>query len=212
MRRDDWHWDPRRFEWVSRSNVPVVVLAFALISWLLASNGIYVEPDYGIGVVFNPISYVLSMVLHFDWGHFESNVWWWLPVGTLFTLLTSNRHVLLVAVAAHLSTQIVSNGLFRFGAGLSVVVFAVLAASLVRSVGIAFQNYSMEALQNALAILLVPILAGVFLIVIVVGPSQVGHLEHFFGALFGAAIEAMYVLRRHGSEAVDADRSRRLPR
>lgn len=200
--------DPRRFGWASWSNVPVVVVALALISWLLASNGVYVEPDYGLGVVFNPISYFLSMVLHFGWGHFESNMWWWLPFGTLFTLLTSNRHVLLVAVASHLATQIASNGLFRFGAGLSVVVFAVLTATLVRSVGIAFQNQSATALQNALALSLVPILLGVFLIVIVVGPGPVGHLEHFFGALFGAAIEVLYVLDGHDDGSSDPEETR----
>jgi membrane associated rhomboid family serine protease len=185
------------------SNVPAVVAGVALVCWVLASNGVYVDRSAGAGVVFNPISYLTSMFLHFHWAHFVSNVRWWLPIGVVFTLLTSNRHVLLVAVAAHLSTQIVSSGLLRFVSGLSVVVFAVLTATLVRSIGVAFQNHSMETLQNALAVLLIPVLAGVFLIVIVVGPSWVGHLEHFFGALFGAAVESMYVLRDHESAAAD---------
>jgi len=185
------------------SNLPVTVGAVALGCWLLASNGVYVDRGVGAGVVFNPISYLTSMVLHFDWAHFASNMRWWLPIGVVFTLLTSNRHVLLVAVVAHVSTQIVSSGLLRFVSGLSVAVFAVLTATLVRSIGVAFQNRSMEALQNALAALLIPVLTGVLLIAIVVGPSWVGHLEHFFGALFGAAIESMYVLRGHESATAE---------
>mgnify|MGYP000368565422 CR=1 FL=1 len=202
----------RAAPWLASSNVPVVVVGVALVCWGLASNGVYVDRSVGTGVVLNPLSYLTSMVLHFHWAHFASNMRWWLPVGVVFTLLTSNRHVLLVAVAAHLSTQIVSSGLLRFVSGLSVVVFAVLTATLVRSIGVAFQNHSTETLQNALAVLLIPVLAGVFLIVIVVGPSWVGHLEHFFGALFGAAIESMYVLRDHeATTAAPSVPARRLP-
>lgn len=190
---------------VELSNLPVTVGAVALVCWLLASNGVYVDRSAGSGVLLNPISYLTSMVVHFHWAHFASNVRWWLPIGVVFTLLTSNRHVLLVAVVAHVSTQIVSSGLLRFVSGLSVVVFAVLTATLVRSIGVAFQNYPMETLQNALAVLLIPVLTGVFLVVIVVGPSWVGHLEHFFGALFGAAIESMYVLRDHESTTTRPD-------
>lgn len=185
--------------WISVSNVPIVVAAVAGICWLFAATGLYVDGNWGSGVMLNPFNYLLSMVLHFDWGHFASNMWWWIPIGIVFTLLTSNRHLLLVALVSHLLTQIVSNGLFRFVSGLSVAVFAILTATLVRSIGYAFQNQSAEALQTALALLLVPALVGVFLIVIIAGPSQIGHLEHFFGALFGAAIETIYVLNDHES-------------
>lgn len=202
-------WDPRRFRWVSISNVPVVVAGIALVSWLFASNGIHYDPNVGIGVMLNPLNYVLSMILHSDWGHFAGNMSFWIPVGIVFTLLTSNRHVFVVAVLSHLLTQVVSNGMFRFGVGLSVAVFAILTATLVRSIGISFQNQSKTILQWALVVMIPPILVGVFLIVVIVGPSSVGHLEHFFGALFGAALEAIYVLNDHESES-SSDSERRL--
>jgi membrane associated rhomboid family serine protease len=196
-------WGLRRIPGAFLSNVPVVVGAFALTCWLFASNGIYVDGDWGSGVVLNPLNYILSMVLHFHWEHFASNMRWWIPIGIVFTILTSNRHVLLVAVVSHVLTQVVSSGLFRFVSGLSVVVFAVLTATLVRSIGYAFQNHSMEALQNAIAALLIPVLTGVFLIVIVAGPSWVGHFEHFLGALFGAAIETIYVFDAHDENTAE---------
>lgn len=197
--------DPR--QWFGLSDVPLAVGVIAVSCWLFAAAGLYVDGNWGSGVMLNPFNYLLSMVLHFNWGHFASNMWWWLPIGIVFTALTSNRHLLLIALGSHLLTQVVSNGLFRFVSGLSVAVFAVLTATLVRSIGIAFQNRSMEALQTALAVLVVPVLIGVFLIVIVAGPSQVGHLEHFLGALFGAAMEAMYVLGNHGDSDTESTAS-----
>lgn len=190
----------RRQSWVSTSNLPIAAGGIALVCWLLAVNGVYVDPQWGSGIMLNPLNYLLSMVTHFDWGHFASNMRWWIPIATLFTLLTSNRHLLVVAVVSHLLAQIASNGLFRFGSGLSIAVFAVMTATLVRSVGIAFQNQSMEALQNAAALLLIPILTGVLLIVIIAGPSQIGHFEHFLGALFGAGVELIYVFSNHESD------------
>lgn len=189
---------------LSLSNVPAVVVAVTLVCWLFASNGVYVDGDWGTDVFLNPLDYLLSMVLHFHWEHFVSNMRLWIPFGVVFTLLTSNRHLLVVGVTSHVLTQVVSSGLFRFVSGLSVVVFAVMAAALVRSVGYAYQNQSMEALQNALGLLLIPLLTGVFLVVVLAGPSWVGHLEHFLGALFGAAIEMMYVFHEHEQTETDS--------
>jgi membrane associated rhomboid family serine protease len=202
--------DLRQLLGVSLSKVPVVVFLFALLCWLFASNGIYVDGDWGEGVMLNPLNYILSMFLHFDWEHFASNMRLWIPFGILFTLLTSNRHVLLVGVTSHVLTQIASNGLFRFVSGLSVVIFAVMTAALVRAIGYAFQNHSMETLQNAIAILLIPVLTGVFLIVIIAGPSWIGHFEHFLGALFGAAIEAIYVFDDHDTQTVESSAPERV--
>lgn len=206
MQLDVGNWNLRRVSVLS--NAPLVVGAIAFVCWGLAVSGIYAEAGGGgAGVLLNPLNYLLTMVLHSDWGHFLSNMRLWIPVGIVFTLLTSNRHVLLVAVVAHVTTQIVSSGLLRFGTGLSVAVFAILMATLVRSIGYAFQNHSMEALQNALAIGLIPMLAGVFLIVVLAGPSDIGHLEHFLGALFGCAIESIYVLSEHETASTESSRS-----
>lgn len=212
MGGDDRARDLRQIPEMSLSNVPFVVGGFVFVSWLLASNGVYVDGDWGSGVMFNPVNYVLSIFMHFDWEHFASNMRLWVPIGVVFTLLTSNRHVLVVAVVAHVLTQIASSGLFRFVSGLSVVVFAVLTASLVRSIGYAFQNKSMETLQNAILILLIPVLTGVFLIVILAGPSEIGHFEHFLGALFGAAVESIYVFDDHESPTTDSSVPERFHR
>lgn len=204
MVEDLAEWDLQEVGWLVLSKVPIVVAGIAVVCWLFASYGVYFDPNPGLGVMLNPLNYLLSMVLHSDWGHFAGNMRLWIPIGIVFTLLTNNREVFVVAVLSHLMTQIVSNGMFRFGAGLSIAVFAIMAATLVRSTGIAFQNYSKETVQWALAGMMVPILGAVFMVVVLIGPSPVGHLEHFFGALFGAAIEAFYVFDDHDSDPSEA--------
>jgi membrane associated rhomboid family serine protease len=190
------------------SNLPIVVGLFVFVSWWLASNGIYTADRFELWSLIDPVSYVLSMFMHSDWGHFAGNMRFWIPFGTIFTLLTSNRHLLLVAVLSHMLTQLASSALLRFGVGMSVVVFAIGAAVLVRSIGIAFQNQSMEVLQIGLIGLVPPVLLGFAMIFIVAGPSPIGHFEHFLGAVFGAAIEAMYVLSEHESETAPDERRR----
>ena len=200
--------DPRRLAPTVLSNLPIVVGAFVFISWWLASNGIYSENRFELWSLIDPVSYVLSMFMHFDWSHFAGNMRFWIPFGTVFTLLTSNRHLLLVAVLSHMLTQLSSSALFRFGVGMSVVVFAIGAAVLVRSIGIALQNQSMDTLQYGLIGLVPPVLLGFAMIFIVAGPSEIGHFEHFLGAVFGAGIEAMYVLSEHESESPAEERRR----
>lgn len=190
------------------SNLPIVVGVFVLVSWWLASNGIYTEDRFELWSLIDPVSYVLSMFMHSDWSHFAGNMRFWIVFGTIFTLLTSNRHLLVVAVVSHILTQIASSGLFRFGVGMSVVVFAVGAAILVRSIAITLQNESMVALQYGLVGLVPPVLLGFAMIFIIAGPSQIGHFEHFLGAVFGAAVESIYVLSEHESESPAEERRR----
>jgi membrane associated rhomboid family serine protease len=201
-------WNTRQLAPTVLSNLPIVVAVFVFISWWLARNGIYTADRFELWSLIDPVSYVLSMFMHSDWGHFAGNMRFWIPFGTLFTLLTSNRHLLLVAVLSHMLTQLASSALFRFGVGMSVVVFAIGAAVLVRSIGIALQNQSMEALQYGLIGLVPPVLLGFAMIFIIAGPSQIGHFEHFLGAVFGAGIEAMYVLNEHESDSAPERRRR----
>ena len=189
-------------------NLPITVGVVALIAWYFATNGIYVT-EAGAAARLNPINHVMNMFLHAGWGHFEGNMQLWLPFGVVLTWLTSNRHVFGVAVVSHVLTSMVGLAIHRFGIGMSIAVFAVIAATLVRSTGYAFQNASMESLQTALAGLLVPVLGGLFLIVLVAGNTRVGHFAHFLGFLFGGAIEAMFVFTGHET---DENERRTVPR
>ncbi|WP_246984795.1 rhomboid family intramembrane serine protease [Halorientalis marina] len=197
---------PRRVAKVVLSNFPVTVLVFTGIAWWLADSGIYFDPArFDATVLLNPLNYFLSMFLHADWSHFAGNIRMWLVFGTILTVFTSNRHVLLVAVASHLLTHVVGVFMFRFGIGMSIVVFAVIAAALVRATGYAFQNASLDSLQAALAGVLAPLLGVLFVVVLVAGGGRIGHFDHFLGFLFGGAIEMVYVFSSH--EGMQTERS-----
>ncbi len=197
---------PRRIGKFVLSNLPVTVLVFAGIAWVLADSGIYFDPTrLDTSVILNPLNYFLSMFLHADWGHFAGNMRFWLVFGTVLTVFTSNRHVLLVAVVPHLLTHIVGIFMFRFGVGMSVVVFAIIAATLVRATSYTFQNASLESLQAAIAGVLAPLLGALFVVVLVAGGGRIGHFDHFLGFLFGGAIEMVYVFSSH--EGMQTERS-----
>ena len=204
---------PRRVARAVLSNLPVTVLVFAGFAWWLADSGIYFDPArFDASVLLNPLNYFLSMFLHADWGHFAGNIQMWLVFGTVLTVFTSNRHVLLVAVVPHLLTHVVGVFLLRFGVGMSVVVFAVIAATLVRATSYALQNASLDSLQAAIAGVLAPLLGALFIVVLVAGGGRVGHFDHFLGFLFGGAIETVYVLSSHESMQTERHVPRRIGR
>jgi len=204
---------PRRVGKAVLSNLPVTVGGFALIAWWLADSGIYFDPArFDATVLLNPLNYFMSMFLHADWGHFAGNMQFWLVFGTILTVMTSNRHVLLVAVVPHLLTHIVGVFMFRFGVGMSVVVFAVIAATLVRATSYALQNASLESLQAAIAGVLAPLLGLLFIVVLVAGGGRIGHFDHFLGFLFGGAIEAISVVSSHESHRTERSIPNRIGR
>lgn len=128
----------------------------------------------------------------------------WIPLATLCTWLTSNRHVLGLAVAVNFMTVAVALLIEGLGVGLSHVVFGVGAAALVRSIGWAFRDYSMETLQVFLVGILTPLAVGFLLVLIFAGGRRIADFYHFLGFFFGASIEAMYVLDAHSSDS-DSD-------
>lgn len=179
--------------------VPITVVAVWAIAWLLASNGLYYGAFGRIGN--NPLFHLfVNNFVHKDWGHFAGNMRGWVPVGILLTLATNNRHVLLIVVVPELLTQVVLTPINGGGVGFSSSLYAARAALLVRATGITFQNTSEEVLQSAVGTVLILACTAVFMLVFLVDPSEAGSaVSHFFGFLFGGAIESMYVLSKYRS-------------
>lgn len=190
-----------------RRNLPLTTLALVGISGLLVARGHTMASLEWVIHPLNPVSYVASMVIHADRSHFIGNVMLVLPLGVLFTWLTSDRHVLGVAVTANVLTSFVSAwGLRRTGAGLSVVAMALMAAVAVRAVGVATQDADSESFQLAALGLVVPLGGWLFATAVVIGQSPVGHFAHFLGFLFGAAVEGIYVLSEKERERFQEER------
>lgn len=180
--------------------VPVTVVAFAAVSGLISAEGVEFTDFFALNgaIVFNPATYTINMLFHAGgWSHYTGNMWLWVPFGVLLTWLTSNRHVLGLAVVVNALTVVVAIWIEGVGLGLSHVVLGVAAATLVRATGIALQNASTEALQVVVTILLVPTLGGLFLVMALAGARWVADLYHLLGFLFGWAIEAIYVFADH---------------
>lgn len=196
--------DARRWTRRLAGYVPVTVAGVALVSWYLAAEGIRYEEVYTKNAL-NPLAYLLNGLFHADWDHFAGNVRLWIPFGTLLTWLTSNRHVLLLFVLLQALSVATSLAIGQFVVGMSTVVFGVAAAILVRATGIALRDASMETLQVVVAGVFAPVLVGFLFVAIAAGGNTwIAHFAHFFGVLFGGAIEAMYVFDDH-----DADGSER---
>ncbi|MDS0261645.1 rhomboid family intramembrane serine protease [Haloarcula sp. S1CR25-12] len=193
--------------------VPVTVVGVAVVSGVLAANGVRFDDVFGLpGVpyLFNPFNYTVNMLFHAGWGHYAGNMRLWLPVGIVLTWLTSNRHVLWLVIAVGVGKT--ATGILIQGptVGMSGVVFGVAAAALVRSTDYALQDASLETVQTVVAGLMIPLATGFFLIVILAGPRWIADFSHFLGFLFGGAIEAMYVFsEREGGRESDA---RSVPR
>lgn len=184
--------------------VPVTVLGMALVSGVLAANGIRFDDVFqldGVPYLFNPFTYTVNTLFHSDWGHYAGNMRLWIPFGFLLTWLTSNRHVLVLAVVV--SVQKTATGILIQGptVGMSGVVLGVAAAALVRSVDYALQDASAAAVQTVVVGLMAPLAAGLLVVMILAGPRTIADFSHFLGFLFGGAVEAMYVFHERESDS-----------
>lgn len=175
--------------------LPLTVLGIAGISGYLVVTGDTAANVEWLVHPLNPLYYVASMVIHENWAHFAGNMSLLIPLGLLLTWLTSDRHVLAVAVTSHVLTVVLAFlALFRTSVGSSVVMMAFMAAVAVRATGEATQDTDVAVFQAAALGLVVPLAGWLFALFVVIGPSPVGHLEHFLGFAFGAAVEGIYVL------------------
>jgi hypothetical protein len=91
------------------------MLVFVLIAGAISASGIGYREVFGHPGLFHPANYTVNMCL-------------WIPLATLCTWLTSNRHVLLLAFAVNFMTVAVALVIEGLGLGLSHVVFGVGAA------------------------------------------------------------------------------------
>lgn len=179
------------------SKVPVTVGVFVVVQFYITTNGIAFS-DVFTQTPLNPFFYTANMFFHAGgWSHYAGNMYLWIPFGILLTLFTSNRHLLLLAFAVNFMTTILALFIEGLGLGMSHVVFGVMAATLVRSVGLGLRNGSQELLQIGIAVPLAFGVVGFFVVLIFAGPRWIADLYHLLGFLFGGAIEAMYVLEAH---------------
>jgi len=177
--------------------VPVVALGIAGICWVFAMGGIWGTETPSmtrLGAMINPVYHATNMFIHFDWGHLRNNLRLWIPIAILFTWLTSNRHLLVVIIGAHISANVVSAAVGSFVFGLSGVVFAVCAALVARATAITVQNQPSDVQQVAVSSALIVFGGGFFFVFLLIGHQDgIAHFGHFLGFLFGGAIEAIYV-------------------
>ena len=179
------------------SNVPITVCLFVLLQFYITTNGIAFD-DVFTHSPLSPFTYTMNMFFHAGgWSHYAGNMWLWVPFGTLVTWFTSNRHVLGFAFAVNLMTVLIALFIEGLGLGMSHVVFGVVAATLVRSVGLGLRNGSQELLQIGITIPLTFGVVGFFVVMVFAGPRWIADLYHLLGFIFGGAIEAMYVLETH---------------
>jgi len=197
---------------------PIFVLVIVGVSWYFEANGIRhyeVFPDLTRTLLFDPVYHTTNAFLHFDRSHFVWNMRLLVPFGILLTWLTSNRHVFVIAVVSQLLANILSGIAGQFVFGASGIMLAMIAASLVRSIGAAMQDASAEMVQTVVGSVLS--IASLALFVIFLGSGGSGwiaHFHHFLGFTFGGAIEAVYVFSefKNETERTDRRRSRRIAR
>jgi membrane associated rhomboid family serine protease len=196
--------------------LPITVLVLAGICWYVDSAGIRYDDIYpavsGVLLV-DPVYHASNMFLHFDHAHFVWNMRLLIPFGIVLTMLTSNRHVLVVVVFAQLLANVVSGIAGQFVFGASGVMLALVAASLVRATGEAMQDASPEMVQAVVGSLLS--LASLALFVVFLGSGGSGwiaHFHHFLGFLFGGAIESIYLFSGESQTETERSVPRRIAR
>jgi len=136
-------------------------------------------------------------VFHADWGHYWGNVRLLVPFGVLLTLLTSDEHVLGLAVVAHVAGSV----LYAVGGGILVgasgVVFAVFAALIVRSTGDAMADQPTGTMLAIVAGLLAPFAVVLYVLVIAVDVGPTAHMGHFLAFAWGGLYECFFVAVGH---------------
>jgi|GEM_PF-5112766 len=122
--------------------LPVTVLAIFCISLLATvarARPVMAATDSLLAVPLNLLPlYTLNMFMHGDLLHFLGNMFMFVCFGGALTVLTSNRHVLGVVLAAHVPASMwlhLGEGLVVIGSSLALA--GVIAATTVRAVAIA---------------------------------------------------------------------------
>jgi hypothetical protein len=194
-------WGPRKTAFFVLSNVPLFAVAFALISFLFASNSVFTRFEtFQFGTIIDPVRLTYTMFLSRGWETFVWNLLLWLPFGIALTLMTNNRHVLAVSVGSYVLTQVLLICIVCNGYGMNVVLFAVVAGTLSRGVGFLLRNQPRSVLENGLVgIAAIGILA-VFVFEFGTGGSFIGNTSGF---AFGAGIEILWVIRDYGRSTSD---------
>lgn len=183
---------------LTRKKFPFTVLGIAIVGWLLISNGIYFEDVFGTDPSpWNPLTHVANALFHADMGHYRGNVLFLVPAGILLTVLTSDEHVLGLALCTH----VIGSLLYAVGGGVVVgssgVLFAFFAGLIVRSTGDAMAEESIETLLAITLGLLAPFALVLYGLVIAIDFGQVAHMGHFVAFAFGAFYEFAFVVIGH---------------
>jgi membrane associated rhomboid family serine protease len=180
---------------------PVTVAVIAGLGWLALEAGY--TADAVAGTVLspsNPLLVPLWMLVHAGPGHYTGNMYILVPFGVVLTWLTSNRHVLLIAVVSEYATAL----MYLVGGGIALgasgTAFAFVAAVLVRATGMTFGNSSVRTAMAAMAGVFAPFAVAFFLIALLAGYTNVAHMSHFTAFVFGGMIEFAAVVAAHDGD------------
>ena len=184
-----------------RRKFPFTILVIAVVEWILVTNGLRIETVFGPSPSpFNPLFHLSNQFFHVDFGHYRGNMLVLVPLGVVLTLLTSDKHVLAVVVGADALASFV----YHIGSGPVVgssgIAFAIIGVLLVRTVGDAMQNASMEWLLTIMVGLFLPFFLVLFIVAIALQGAWVAHFEHLLAFCFGGMLEAAFVVVGHATD------------
>lgn len=180
---------------------PFTILVIAGVGWVLVTNGVRIEDVFGPSPSpFNPLVHLSNQFFHASLDHYRGNMLVLVPFGIVLTLLTSDKHVLAVVVGADALASFV----YHIGSGPVVgssgIAFAIVGVLLVRTVGDAMQNASMEWLLAIMIGLFLPFFLVLFVVAVALHGAWVAHFGHLLAFCFGGMCEAAFVIVGHASD------------
>ncbi|WP_172824866.1 rhomboid family intramembrane serine protease [Halorientalis sp. IM1011] len=180
---------------------PFTIFLIAGVGWLLVTNGVRIEDVFGPSPSpFNPIFHLSNQFFHASLDHYRGNMLVLVPLGVVLTLLTSDKHVLGVVVGADALASFV----YHLGSGPVVgssgIAFAIIGVLIVRTVGDAMQNASVEWLLTIMVGLFLPFFLVLFVVAVALHGTWVAHFGHLLSFAFGGMLEAAFVLVGHATD------------
>lgn len=200
--------------------LPLTVLFVVGVGAYFQQAGIRFTDINGSGLetalIVDPTYYATALFIHRNWAHFTETMVLVVPFGIVLTWLTSNRHVLGLAIATTVGSNAVSICTNEALYGASSLAMAMVAATLIWATGYLMSSASYGALQSAVMGVFISGVLGLLILFGVNGEfllaaggfSWLVHFNHFAAFLFGGAIAAIYLF----SERENEQESREVPR
>lgn len=180
--------------------LPVTVLAIfclSLLATIVRARPAIVAHDTPLAVLWNLLPlYTLNMFMHAHMLHFLGNMFMFVCFGGALTVLTSNRHVLGIALAAHVPTAIwLHLGRDIVVIGSSLALAGVIAATVVRSLALVVGAVDTDdPIDTVFGGTFALVVLSVFGLLSVAGVYYLRIFDHHFGGwVFGGLAEAAWI-------------------